>query len=215
MASRRYARRAVVAGLIMLAALPFAVASCSSAPSPTPDISLNAANAPRDERITLPETVGLALKHPAPKDRTEHQVLYTVQQSVRSLLHAEYGPGISDPLLSAYWTGAALTSVRHDVTTWAKLNEQPVGVLVVGAMTYRAPGADGKATVSYCANWQNVDRGNATTHVVGAAVQQPGAAGTYTTLTLAKGAAEPGFGGHWKVTGLVETPNSPRCKSEN
>jgi hypothetical protein len=213
MASRRYARRAVVAGLVMLGALPFAVASCSSAPSPTPDISLNPANAPRDERITLPETVGLALRHPVPKDRTEHQVLYTVQQSVRSLLHAEYGPGTGDPLLSAYWSGSALTTVRHDVTTWAKLHEQPVGVLVISAMTYQAPGAGGEATVSYCANWQHVDRGNATTHVVGAAVQQPGTAGTYTTLTLAKSAAQPGFGSHWKVTGLAEAPNSPRCKN--
>jgi hypothetical protein len=213
MASRLYARRAVMVGLVMLAALPLAVASCSSAPSPTPDISPNPANAPRDERITLPETVGLALRHPTPKDRTEHQVLYTVQQSVRALLHAEYGAGTGDPLLSAYWSGSALNAVRHDVTAWATLNEQPVGVLVVSGMTYSAPGADGNATVSYCANWQHVDRGNATTHVVGAAVQQPGAAGTYTTLTLAKGAAEPGHGGRWKVTGLVETPNSPRCKN--
>lgn len=213
MASRRYARRAAVGGLVMLAALPFAVAACSSAPSPTPDISLNPANAPRDERITLPETVGLALRHPAPKDRTEHQVFYTVQQSVRSLLHAEYGTGTGDPLLSTYWSGNALTTVRHDVTSWAKSNEQPVGVLVVSGMTYSAPGADGKATVSYCANWQNVDRGNATTHVVGAAVQQRGTAGTYTTLTLAKSAGEPGLGAHWKVTSLAETPDSPRCKN--
>lgn len=210
---RRYARRAVVVGLMMLAALPFAVVSCSSAPAPTGEISLNPTNAPRDERITLPETVGLALRHPVPKDRTEHQVLYTVQQSVRSLLHAEYGPGTGDPLLTAYWSGSALTTVRHDVTTWAKSNEQPVGVLVVNGMTYRAPGADGKATVSYCANWQHVDRGNATTHVVGAAVQQPGTAGTYTTLTLVKSVGQPGLRARWKVTGLAETPNSPHCKS--
>lgn len=215
MASRRYARRTAAAGLLItaLAALPGVCAGCSSAPPPTPDISPTPASVPRDERITLPETVGLALRHPTPTDRTEHQVLYTVQQSVRSLLHAEYGPGPGDPLLTAYWSGSALASAQRDVASWAKHGEQPVGVLVVSAMTYSQPGGDGKATVSYCANWQHVNRGNATTHVVGTAVQQPGTAGTYTTLTLAKSAGEPGFGARWKVTGIVETANSPRCKS--
>jgi hypothetical protein len=209
MASRRFARGTVVTGLLMLAAAPLALTACSSAPSPTPDISPNPAIAPHDERITLPETMGLALRHPAPADRTEHQILYTVQQSIRSQLHAEYGPGANDPLLTAYWSGDGLAAVRREVTAWAKRGEQPVGVLVVSNVSYSAPGADGKGTVSYCANWQNVNRGNSATHVVGAAVQQRGTAGTYTTLTFARNTGN--RGGRWKVTAMTESPKSPRC----
>jgi hypothetical protein len=144
MASRRFARGTVVTGLLMLAAAPLALAACSSAPSPTPDISPNPAVAPHDERITLPETMGLALRHPAPADRTEHQILYTVQQSIRSQLHAEYGPGANDPLLTAYWSGDGLAAVRREVAAWTKRGEQPVGVLVVSNVSYSAPGADGE-----------------------------------------------------------------------
>lgn len=212
MAARRYTGIGAVVGLVMLAAAPLALGSCASAPSPTPDITPitpNAAAAPHDERITLPETMGLALRHPAPADRTEHQILYTLQQSIRSQLHAEYGQGAKDPLLTAYWSGDGLSAVQREVTAWTKHNEQPVGVLVVSNMSYSPPGADGKAAVSYCANWQNVNRGNAATHVVGAAVQQRGTAGTYTTLTFARNTGV--RGGRWKVTAMTQVPKSPRC----
>jgi hypothetical protein len=202
-----------MAGLLMLAAAPLALAACASTPSPTPDISPTPALAPHDERITLPETMGLALWHPAPADRTEHQILYTVQQSIRSQLHAEYGPGPNDPLLTAYWSGDGLAAVRREVTTWTKHGEQPVGVLVVSDMSYSPPGADGKATVSYCADWQHVNRGNAATHVVGAAVQQRGTAGTYTTLTFARNTGS--RGGRWKVIAMAESPKSPHCPASN
>jgi hypothetical protein len=209
MAARRYMGARAVTCLLMLAAAPLALAACASAPSPTPDISPTAAVAPHDERITLPQTMGLALRHPTPADRTEHQILYTVQQAIRSQLHAEYGPGAKDPLLTAYWSGDGLAAVQRDVTAWTKHGEQPVGVLVVSNVSYSPPGADGKATVSYCANWQNVNRGNAATHVVGAAVQQRGTAGTYTTLTFARNTGT--RGGRWKVTAMAESPKSPRC----
>ena len=103
-------RRAAAA--LLLLALFGAAVSCTSAPQPTPELSPTAAAAVLDQRITLPTTMGLAFNHPKPGDRVEHQVLYTVQQSVRAQLHAEYGSGQSDPLLSAYWSGDALGAVR-------------------------------------------------------------------------------------------------------
>jgi len=191
--------------LLLLAPLGAAV-SCSSAPQPTPELSPTAAAALLDQRITLPTTMGLHLDHPKPGNRVEHQVLYTVQQAVRAQLHAEYGPGTSDPLLSAYWSGDALTVVRGDVASWSSKGEQPVGVLVVSNMTYTPPDAAGTAAVSYCANWRNVLRGNATTHVVGSAVQKAGTPGTYTTLTLVRAA-----NGRWKVSGMTEAAHSSQC----
>jgi hypothetical protein len=197
--------RRAAATLLLLA--PFGAAmSCTSAPQPTPELSPTAAAAVLDQRITLPTTMGLAFKHPKPGDRVEHQVLYTVQQSVRAQLHAEYGPGASDPLLSAYWSGDALSAARTNVSSWAKHGEQPVGVLVVSTMTYVPPGSTGTAVVSYCVSWQNVMRGNATTHVVGSAVQKAGTPGTYTTLTLTRAA-----NGHWKVSHMAEAAHSSKC----
>jgi hypothetical protein len=190
---------------MMLAPLG-AAAGCASAPRPTPEISPTAVAAPIDERITLPTTMGLAFKHPLPKNKVEHQVLYTVQQSVRAQLHAEYGAGAKDPLLPVYWSGAALTTVKHDVAAWSGKHQQPVGVLVVSNTVYTPPNAAGKATVSFCSNWRHVMRGDAKTHVVGPAVQKPNAPGTFTTLTLTRAAD-----GHWQVSSMVEAAHSPKC----
>ena len=203
-ASRTYVRK-TAAALLMLTPLG-ATAGCASAPRPTPDISPTAVAAPVDERITLPTTMGLAFKHPRPADRVEHQVLYTVQQSVRAQLHAEYGTGAKDPLLSVYWSGAALTTVKHDVSSWSVKHQQPVGVLVVSNTIYTPPNAAGKATVSFCTSWRHVMRGDAKTHVVGPAVQKPGTPGTFTTLTLTRAGD-----GHWQVSNMTEAAHSPKC----
>ena len=197
--------RKTAAALLMLAPLGTA-AGCASAPRPTPDISPTAVAAPMDERITLPTTMGLAFKHPRPTNRTEHQVLYTVQQSVRAQLHAEYGPGANDPLLSVYWSGAALAAIRHDVSTWPAKHQQPVGVLVVSNTAYTPPNSSGKATVSFCTNWRHVMRGDAKTHVVGPAVQKANTPGTFTTLTLTRAAD-----GRWQVSNMTEAAHSPKC----
>lgn len=198
--------RAVAVTLLLVAPLG-AVAGCASEPRPTPDISPTAAAVGQvDERITLPTTMGLAFTHPLPASRVEHQILYTVQQSVRAQLHAEYGSGASDPLLPVYWSGSALAAIKSNVTSWASEHEQPVGVLVVSNTTYTPPDATGKATVSYCANWRHVVRGNARTHVVGSTVQKPGTPGTYTALTLGRNTA-----GRWQVSGIRQTEHSPKC----
>jgi hypothetical protein len=203
--SARGSVRGAAAALLALAPLG-AAAGCSSAPQPTPEITPTAAAALLDERIALPTTMGLAFTHPRPGSRIEHQVLYTVQQAVRAQLHAEYGLGAYDPLLSDYWSGGALTAVRSDAASWVQRNEQPVGVLVVGNTTYTPPDAAGDAPVTYCANWVNVLRGNAVTHVVGSAVQKAGTAGTSTTLTLSRGVT-----GRWRVSDLIEAAHSAEC----
>lgn len=203
-AGERSVRKAAAA-LMVLAPLG-ALAGCASAPRPTPDISPTAVAAPIDERITLPTTMGLAFKHPRPQNKTEHQVLYTVQQSVRAQLHAEYGSGAKDPLLPVYWSGAALTTIRHDVSTWSGKHQQPVGVLVVSNTVYTPPNAAGKATVSFCTNWRHVMRGDAKTHVVGPAVQKANTPGTFTTLTLTRATD-----GHWQVSSMAEAAHSPKC----
>lgn len=217
MAGRRAERasgtlRTVAVALLLLAPLT-AVAGCASAPRPTPDINppdnnttAAATSTPLDERITLPTTMGLAFNHPRPVTRVEHQILYTIQQSFRAQLHAEYGSGATDPLLPVYWSGSALAAIKNDVANWTKQQEQPVGVLVVSNTTYTPPNATGKATVSYCVNWRHVVRGNATTHVVGPSVQKPGTPGTYTTLTLTRGSQA-----RWQVSGMKQVERSPRC----
>lgn len=196
----------VSAAALLLLALLGAVAGCSSAPQPTPEISPPVAAMPLDERITLPPTMGLAFHHKLPGNRVEHQILYTVQQSIRAQLHADYGSGPADPLLPIYWSGSALATIRSHVTGWVSKHEQPVGVLVVSTTTYTPPDNSGTATVSYCANWRNVLRGNATTHVVGSAVQKPGTPGTFTTLTLTRGPND-----RWQVSGIKEAEHSPKC----
>lgn len=207
-AGRRAVRTSAVvsAAAFLLLALLGAVAGCASAPRPTPDISPPAAAMPLDERITLPPTMGLAFHHSLPGSRVEHQILYTVQQSIRAQLHADYGPGPEDPLLPVYWSGSALLTIKSHVTGWVSMHEQPVGVLVVSNTTYTPPDAAGAATVSYCANWRHVMRGNANTHVVGSAVQKPGTPGTFTTLTLVRGPND-----RWQVSDIEEAEHSPKC----
>jgi len=201
------ATRAWVPAAALLLLVPLAAAAgCASEPRPTPDISPTTAALAMDERITLPTTMGLAFVHPLPANRVEHQILYTVQQSVRAQLHAEYGSGAADPLLPAYWTGSALTIIKGDVAMWANKHEQPVGVLVVSNTKYTPPDAAGNATVSYCANWRHVVRGNPRTHLVGAVVQKPNTPGTYTTLTLARDVR-----GRWQVSGIKQAEHSPKC----
>jgi len=204
-ASRSPRAWASAAALLLLVPLS-AVAGCASEPRPTPDLTPTSASVALDERITLPTTMGLAFVHSPPANRTEHQILYTVQQSVRAQLHAEYGSGASDPLLPVYWSGSALTTIKGDVATWANKHEQPVGVLLVSNTKYTPPNATGMATVSYCANWLHVRRGNARTHVVGSVVQKPGTPGTYTTLTLARDTR-----GRWQVSAIQQARHSPEC----
>jgi hypothetical protein len=154
--------------------------------------------------------MGIAFHHPQPTTRVEHQVLYTVQQSFRAQFHAEYGTGPSDPLLPIYWSDSALAAIRHDVASWVSKHEQPVGVLVVSNTTYMPPNAVGKAYVSYCAGWWHVLRGNATTHVVGSAVQNPGTPGTFASLTLTRGTHE-----RWQVSGIKQAGHSSKCPASN
>jgi hypothetical protein len=202
--ARKGVRR--LAGTVLALVAVGTAAGCASVPQPTPELSPTAAAALTDQRITLPTTMGLAFDHPRPGNRVEHQVLYTVQQSVRAQLHAEYGPGAADPLLSTYWSGDGLAAVRADVASWAKQDEQPVGVLVLSDMTYTPPDDSGHAAVSYCASWQNVVRGNATTHVVGSVVQKAGTPGTYTTLTVQRAGD-----GRWQVSKMAEAAHSSKC----
>jgi hypothetical protein len=206
------------------------LAGCSSAPAPTPELSGFAAlpgnglgnvlggglgkgsgNGPgpgyEDTRITLPETVDLSFHHPQRTDRTEHEVLFTVQQALRAQLHAEYS-SYTDPLLSVYWSGAALSSAQSEIATWLKKGEQPVGVLVITDTAYTAPTSAGVAAVTYCAGWSDVVTGKADTHVVGGAVQASGTPGTYTALTLSRA------GGHrWQVTTLTASADSSHCSN--
>jgi hypothetical protein len=202
------------------------LAGCSSAPAPTPELNGFAANPGgglgkgsgsgpdggpgpgyEDTRITLPETVDLSFHHPQRTDRTEHEVLFTVQQALRAQLHAEYS-SYTDPLLSVYWSGAALSSAQSEITTWLKKGEQPVGVLVITDTAYTAPTTAGVAAVTYCAGWSDVVTGQADTHVVGGAVQASGTPGTYTALTLSRA-----DGHRWQVTTLTATANSSHCSS--
>lgn len=199
--------RAWAPAVALLLLVPLSAAfGCASEPRPTPDLTPTAASVALDERITLPTTMGLAFVHPLPANRVEHQILYTVQQSVRAQLHAEYGSGASDPLLPVYWSGGALATIKSDVATWANKHEQPVGVLLVSNTRYTPPNAAGKATVSYCASWRHVVRGNARTHVVGSVVQKPGTPGTYTTLGLTRDAR-----GRWQVSDIRQAEHSPKC----
>jgi hypothetical protein len=194
-----------MAWLVVAAAI---AAGCAGTPQPTPELSPTAVTAPRlDQPIALPETIGISFRHPRPASQTEHQILYTLQQSLRAQLHAEYGPGASDPLLGAYWSGSALAAVRREVSEWTDRGEQPVGVLDVTQTSYSFVPAGGPVTVSYCASWADVARGNATTHLVGSPVQKRGTAGTYTALTVVRATD-----GRWRVTDISEVVRSPACR---
>jgi hypothetical protein len=213
--TRAKSAAAWITGTAAAAAAGALLGGCASAPAPAPELTGLAGNAGvgpgyHDTRITLPETVSLSFHHPQQTGRTEHEVLFTVQQALRSQLYAEYsgsGPG-NTPLLATYWSGSALTAAQNEIAGWQKKHEQPVGVLVITDTSYTAPNASGTAQVSYCANWADVLAGNADTHVVGNAVQPSGTQGTYTTLTLTRTGTH---GHHWQVQNLAATANSAHC----
>jgi hypothetical protein len=195
---------------VLAAGLGIGAAACASAAAPIPEITATSApNGPAghsDSRITLPITIRLSFQHPSPTTRTEHEVLYTVQQALRSELHAEYGTGTQEPLLPQYWAGSGLASAESNVAAWMARDEQPVGVLEVTGTSYQAPNAAGSVSVSYCASWSDVLRGDARTHEVSSAVQGPGTPGIFTVLTLARATDH-----RWRVTQRTETVQSPRC----
>jgi hypothetical protein len=186
-----------------------------------------------DSRITLPETINLSFSHPQQTDRTEHEVLSTVQQALRAQLHSENNPSGStpDPLLSMYWTPPALTAAQSELATWLKKGKQAVGVLVITDTAYTAPGTSGKSVVTYCANWSDKLADKANARATRGAVQPSSTpqssgtgtstntststrasvisrAGSYTTLTLVRADKH-----HWQVQGLVASPDSPNCSN--
>lgn len=204
--------RALAAGTAVGVTACALLGGCSSSPAPTPELTAvpgtaGAGPAYEDSRITLPETVDLSFHHPQVTGRTEHEVLFTVQQALRAQLHAEYSTN-TDPLLAVYWSGSALAAAHDEIAVWLTKGEQPVGVLVITDTAYTAPNSAGVAGVTYCASWSDVVAGKANTHVIGGAVQPTGSPGTYTTLTLTRAA-----GHRWQIMTLTATADSPRCTS--
>ena len=204
--------RGYAAAVALSGAVASLAAGCAAEPADPPQISAppaTAASVHQDSRITLPVTVGIAFHHPelsGGSDRTEYAVLFTVQQAMRSMVQAEYGDGGRDAALAQYWSGAGLTAVHAQITQWISLKQQPVGMIVLEDTRY-APAAGGRAaTVSFCADWSDVVRGETRTHVVGAGVQAKGEHPTFERLGLAKGADR-----HWRVESLALTPDSPAC----
>jgi len=201
----RTGRRRV--GVLAAGVLAALAAGCSSAPADPPQIPpVTAAAEHRDERITLPVTVGLAFHHPALHDRTEYAVLFTVQQAMRSMVQAEYTDGGKDAELGEYWTGPGLTAVDTQIEQWISHQQQPVGMIVLEDTRYSPAESGRTANVSFCADWSDVVRGESRTHVVGAAVQSKGTRPTYEQLGVAREADR-----RWKVDSLTIVPNSAKC----
>lgn len=196
---------AVLAGAVALLA-----AGCASAPRPTPQIpptlSSSATARHQDARITLPVTVGIAFHHPSMKDRTEYEVLFTVQQAMRAMVQAEYSNTGQDSELAQYWSGAGLTAVDAQIGQWVAHKQQPVGMIVLEDTTYTPASGHRPAQVGFCADWSDVVRGEARTHVVGAAVQAKGTKPTYEELRLSRAADH-----RWRVVAMQLSPDSPRC----
>jgi len=204
--SRRGRGYAVVLAAGAVAAL---AAGCASAPADPPQIppATPAAVAEhQDDRITLPVTVGVAFHHPNLANRTEHAVLFTVQQAMRSMVQAEYSNNGQDTELAEYWSGGGLTAVRTQIRQWTSHQQQPVGMIVLENTTYAAASGSRPASVGFCADWSHVVRGESRTHVVGAAVQSKGARPTYEQLGVARGADQ-----HWRVDSLSLSANSSKC----
>lgn len=204
-AGRRAGAAATAAGAVALFA-----AGCAAAPPDPPQISptvtVGAASRHQDSRITLPVTVGIAFHHPELTDRTEHAVLFTVQQAMRAMVQAEYSDNGQDAELAEYWSGAGLTAVDAQIRQWIAQKQQPVGLIVLDDTTYVPASGFRSAQVGFCADWSDVVRGEARTHVVGAAVQAKGARASYEQLGLARAADH-----RWRVVTLDVTPDSPRC----
>lgn len=196
---------AVLAGVVGLTAV-----GCSASPSAPPQIppTTSTAAAHVDSRITLPVTVGVAFHHPELADHTEYAVLFTVQQAMRSMVQAEYSANGQDGELSQYWSGPALNLVGAQIKQWVASKQQPVGMIVLEDTRYLPPNRTVRAaSVSFCADWSHVVRGESRTHVVGAAVQAKGARPTYERLGVIRGTDR-----RWHVVTLYLTPNSPLCQ---
>jgi len=182
-------------------------AGCASAPADPPQIPpATPAAAHQDARITLPVTVGVAFHHPTLSDRTEHAVLFTVQQAMRTMVQAEYSNNGQDAQLSQYWSGAGLTEADAQIKQWTSRQQQPVGIIVLENTMYTPATGGRPAQVSLCADWSNVVRGESRTHVVGAAVQSKGTKPTYEQFGVARGSDK-----RWRVDSLSLTPNSAKC----
>ena len=201
-------RIAVPAVVVLAGVLAFAAAGCSAAPTAPPQIppTSNAAEH-QDARITLPVTVGVAFHHPALDDRTEYGVLFTVQQAMRSMVQAEYSASGQDGELSQYWSGSGMAAVDAQIKQWTSKRQQPVGMIVLDDTRYTAGAGNRPATVSFCADWSHVVRGESRTHVVGAAVQAKGIDPTYERLGVARAADK-----RWRVVSLSLTPNARECR---
>lgn len=182
----------------------------TGSPSPVPSSSQLGPTAHSDSRITLPTTMTLSFERPIGATRTEHEVLYTVQEALRAELEADYEDDAAGQVLAQFWSGPGLASARAAVASWTTRGEQPVGVLRITRTSYRAPDSTGAASVTYCAGWNDVLRGDARTHTLNSAVQRAGTAGVFTTMTLHRAAPDH----RWLVTRRTETIRSPRCRTE-
>jgi hypothetical protein len=125
---------------------------------------------------------------------------------MRAMVQAEYTADGNDPELAQYWSGTGLAEASAQISPWVAHRQQPVGVIVLSGTRYTAPSAAGPATVSFCADWSDVVRGDSRTHVVGAAVQPRNTRAAYEQLGLTRAGD-----GRWRVVSLTVTPDSPRC----
>ena len=198
----------LAAGVLALGVCALA-SGCASTPADPPQIppAAPAAEQHQDARITLPVTVGVAFHHPALANRTEYAVLFTVQQAMRSMVQAEYSGTGQDAQLAEYWTGSGLTAAQSQIKQWTAHQQQPVGMIVLDDTKYTPAAGKHPATVSFCADWSHVVRGESRTHVVGSAVQSKGVHPAYEQLGVVRAAG----GKHWRVGSLSVTPNSSRC----
>ena len=197
----------LAAGVLVLAVSTLA-AGCASAPADPPQIppAAPAAEQHEDARITLPVTVGVAFHYPTLANHAEHAVLFTVQQAMRSMVQAEYSNNGADTELAEYWSGGGLTAAQTQIKDWVSHQQQPVGVIVLDDTKYTPASGAHPATVTFCADWSHVVRGESRTHVVGAAVQSKGARPTYEKLGVTRGTDK-----HLRVTSLSSAANSSKC----
>ena len=207
MTSKGRGYRAVLAAGALAVATSALLAGCAAAPADPPQIQPAAPAAEhQDARITLPVTVGVAFHHPNLSNHTEYAVLFTVQQAMRSMVQAEYSATGQDTELAQYWSGSGLTAAQTQIKQWVGHQQQPVGMIVLDDTKYTAASGKRPATVSFCADWSHVVRGESRTHVVGSAVQSKGARPAYEQLGVARGTDK-----HWRVSSLSITPNSSQC----
>ena len=198
----------VLAAGVLVAAVSTLAAGCASTPADPPQIppAAPAAEQHQDVRITLPVTVDVAFHHPTLANRTEYAVLFTVQQAMRSMVQAEYSSNGQDTELAEYWSGGGLTAVQSQIKDWISHQQQPVGTIVLDDTRYTPASGTRPASVSFCADWSHVVRGESRTHVVGSAVQSKGARPEYERLGVTRGTDR-----HWRVSSLSVKANSSKC----